>query len=151
MDNPAPVVPKRQGAHGEITDAEIINTIRETHGFISVAARKLGCSTRMIQYRAERSDALRDAIQEVQEDRLDLAENKLMVAIGKGEPWAIKFFLAYKGRSRGYKETQSIEAKPSQEQEATRISDEKLDQMLEENRRKRLRNECQPPIDIKEK
>lgn len=151
MEDKPSITPRRVGGHDAITDADIINAIRDTHGFISVAARKLGCTTKLIQHRAERSDALRDAIQEVQEDRLDMAESKLMIAINKGEPWAIKFFLAYKGRSRGYKETQSIEAKPSQEQEATRISDEKLDQMLEENRRKRLKNECQPPIDIKEK
>lgn len=46
---------------------------------------------------------------ETEEALLDFGESKLMVAINKGEGWAICFFLKCKGKSRGWVEKHIIE------------------------------------------
>lgn len=120
------------------TDQQIIDALRNANGFISVASQNLKCSPHTIRDRIDRSDVVKAAVDEINESHLDNAETRLFDAIDNGEPWAIKFFLAYRGKSRGYQDSKKIEVKPTQEQAATRIPDEQLNRMLEEGRRKTI-------------
>ena len=120
------------------TDQQICDALREANGFVSQAAEALGCSLQTIYSRLETSEAVKAVRDAINESHLDHAETRLFDAIDRGEPWAIKFFLAYKGKSRGYQDSKKIEFKPSREQAATRIPDEQLDRMLEEGRRKTI-------------
>lgn len=71
---------------------------------VYVAARQMGCSPDTIKARLAKSKKLR-AIKEAEEELvLDTSELKLKQAILNGEPWAIKFALATKGKNRGYVE-----------------------------------------------
>lgn len=120
------------------TDEQIADALNEADGLMSRAAKILGCERHTIQRRAEKSDVIQAALSQANESVIDKAENRLFEAIDNGEPWAIKFFLAYKGKSRGYQDSKKIEVKPTQEQAATRIPDEQLNRMLEEGRRKTI-------------
>lgn len=122
-DTPAPV-------EREVSDEELVAALRDARGFKTVAAKRLGISPATIARRAERSPSLRRAIDDIEEERLDMAESKLLVAINEGQPWAIKFLLSFKGRGRGYVETQVQEHRLTQEQAATRLSDEELRRLL---------------------
>lgn len=120
------------------TDQQIRDALREAKGFVSRAAEALGCSQQTIRNRLDKSEVVKAVVEEINESNLDRAETRLFDAIDNGEPWAIKFFLAYKGRSRGYQDSKKIEFKRPQEHDARRIPDEQLDRMLEEGRRKTI-------------
>lgn len=120
------------------TDQQICDALVEAKGFVSQAAEALGCSQQTIRNRLDKSEVIKAVIEEINESHLDHAETRLFDAIDRGEPWAIKFFLAYRGKSRGYQDSKKIEVKPTQEQAATRIPDEQLNRMLEEGRRKTI-------------
>ena len=142
------------------SDEQIIAALNACDGFVSRAAKKLGCTRDVIRWRLEKSEAVRDALDAIEDSRLDEAEDQLMSAIRQGQPWAVKFMLAYKGRKRGYSQTAALELRKSPAENAALISDERLEKLLEENRRKALsppnvidvtaEAECQSSIDIKQ-
>ena len=86
------------------TDAQIIDALKEARGMVAVAARKLGVSRVTIYNRRERSEAVRDAIEEARDFTTDVAELKLYESIQKGEAWAVQFYLKTLGKERGYSE-----------------------------------------------
>jgi hypothetical protein len=85
---------------------EIVLALNTSGGFISTAAEKLGATYHTVWTRIHRTPVLRQALDDVIERYIDLAESKLLAAIGKGEGWAICFFLKCKGKHRGYVERQ---------------------------------------------
>lgn len=91
-----------------VTDASIEKGLQATGGFISLAAQRLGCSTRTIQRRLASSARLQEALREISDKKLDLAEASLIKAIDRGESWAVCFFLKCKGKERGYVERQEV-------------------------------------------
>ncbi len=50
-------------------------------------------------------DILKNYLKATEETRLDVAELALTIAIMDREPWAIKYMLSTKGKSRGYIES----------------------------------------------
>ena len=91
------------------TDAQIIDALKEARGMVAVAARKLGVSRVTIYNRRDKSEAVRDAIEEARDFTTDVAELKLYESIQKGEAWAVQFYLKTLGKDRGYVERQQIE------------------------------------------
>lgn len=87
---------------------EIRAALDATHGKMSAAAVILGCHSDTIQRRVAKSRELQALIQHYKELRLDTAITKLEDAIIAGQPWAVKFELMYRGRSRGYISSQEI-------------------------------------------
>lgn len=51
---------------------------------------------------------LRQAIEDMNEEVLDLAETKLLQAVNKGEKWAIEYILDRQGKDRGYTTRQEM-------------------------------------------
>jgi hypothetical protein len=88
------------------TDEEIIEAIRHCRGMLSAAARALGVTRKTIYNRRDKSEAIREAIEETRDFSLDHAELKLLSAVDNGEAWAICFFLKTQGKKRGYVERQ---------------------------------------------
>lgn len=85
--------------------------LRSTAGLITPAAEQLAkaygsCTRATVRNYIARHPTLRDAIEETIERTLDVAENKLINAIGSGNLTAIIFYLKTKGRERGYVERQ---------------------------------------------
>jgi hypothetical protein len=84
------------------TAEEFVEAIKEAKGFVSVAARRLGCS-RSTMYRAiERYSSVAEAVKDARESMTDLAEGKLLEQIKEGNTTAIIFYLKTQGRERGY-------------------------------------------------
>lgn len=92
-----------------LTNARIIKALRESRGLVAVAARKLGCARQTIYNRAEKSEAVREALEEAREFTTDVAEAALFRAIEQGEAWAVCFYLKTQGKGRGYVERQEVE------------------------------------------
>jgi len=82
---------------------KVIAALRETHGMIAPAARKLGY-TRAGLYKYIQRHQLEEVIKEERESTLDFAELFLWKAITEGNLTAIIFYLKCQGKSRGYVE-----------------------------------------------
>lgn len=90
------------------TNAAIIAALQKSNGYITFAARILGCSPMTIYRRMEKTQSIRDELEIIREGELDIAEQKLREAILRGEPWAIALKLKTQGRKRGYVERQEL-------------------------------------------
>lgn len=95
----------------EATAARIIEALKECNGLLTLAARKAGVTYRTIKRYADEYPTVAEAYKESKETMLDVAEGKLYQAIGKGESWAICFFLKTQGKQRGYVERQEFTGK----------------------------------------
>ncbi len=83
---------------------EIEDAIRENHGIILSAARKLGITRQGIEKRIKANARLQQAVTEARGDLVDTAEAALFVALTNREAWAVQFTLRTLGRTRGYGE-----------------------------------------------
>jgi hypothetical protein len=91
---------------------ELINAIWLAKGKVSLVAEKMGVSARTIFNYAEKYKSVQDAIDDAREawdgSLIDLAEVKLLDNVRQNRPWAVKFALITKGKSRGYVERQEL-------------------------------------------
>jgi len=90
------------------TNAEIIAALQHSRGLVSTAARRLGMSGRAIYKRMEDHEEIRQALHDEREATKDFAEASLMKAIGKGDAWAVCFYLKCQAKDRGYIERQEL-------------------------------------------
>ncbi len=84
------------------SDKEILETIRASKGMLYIASKKLGCDPIELKARIKDSKNLQEAARNEKESTKDYVELKLIEAIQKGEPWALKFFAERQMRDRGY-------------------------------------------------
>jgi len=117
-----------------VSDGQIEEALRAFHGLYTLAAAAVGCSPRTITRRVEASETLRRTLAEIVESRLDVAEDRLMVAVGRGESWAVCFYLKCKGKQRGYIERQEV-AVSIPPVSAENITDAELEKIIGEDQR----------------
>lgn len=86
----------------KFTDAQLKEALTKAGGIQAAAAAQLGVTRASVHQRIHKSEEMIAHMEECMESRLDLAESALMRAIGKGEAWAICFFLKCRGKERGY-------------------------------------------------
>lgn len=89
----------------------VAKALHEACGLVSLAAQLLGCSDEAVYGQIRRHPKVEEAARLATERELDAAESKLFEAIKKGESWAITFFLARKGKTRGYSERSEFTGK----------------------------------------
>ncbi len=99
--------PKRKASR-QRSDAEVIKALRDCHGMVTYAARKLGMTRHGVYYRLRTNSKIAEAREEALQCQLDRTEIKLFEAIEKGEAWAIAFCLKCRGKERGYVETSRV-------------------------------------------
>lgn len=92
-----------------ITNAKIIDALRETHGNFMLSAKKLGCSRVMIWSRVKKSEELQKVVEDEREGMVDIAEGALYSSLLNQDPWAVQFTLKTRGKDRGYVERQQTE------------------------------------------
>lgn len=71
-------------------------------GVIAVAAQKLGIARRTLYSWITEDTDLQEALREIRDEVLDLAEGQLLNAIREGSERSIHFYLRTVGRERGY-------------------------------------------------
>ena len=89
-----------------VTAKQIEHAIRQTAGNLSQAAKALGVSRSTINRRVSLSPALKDVVDDVREELVDIAESALRREVVDGNITAIIFTLKTQGKSRGYIERQ---------------------------------------------
>jgi hypothetical protein len=80
----------------------MIEALRKSGGFVSVAAHALGCDRKTVSRYIAEFPTVRAAYEETNEANLDIAEAKLMQQVRDGDPSQVRFYLRTKGRGRGY-------------------------------------------------
>lgn len=96
---------------GRLTVKGVADKLREYHGNQAAVARAFGVDRSRITQYMEQHPELRAVKQEAEEAILDHAESALYRAVLSGEPWAVKWLLATKGKGRGYVERQEVTGK----------------------------------------
>lgn len=86
----------------KLKDSVIIDALTANGGWIAPAAKALGMRRTSLHRRIAASARLRTIVEDLREEHLDLAENKLLRAVQNSQPWAICFFLKCQGKNRGW-------------------------------------------------
>lgn len=87
---------------------KMVDLIIKHHGNLSAVAKAMKISRATIHQYAERFPELKEAIKDARETMTDIAESKLLLAIKRGDAWAVCFYLKTQGKSRGYVERQEL-------------------------------------------
>jgi hypothetical protein len=83
------------------TQAQVIEALTQSTGFISVAARTLGCSSDTVENYVKKYPAVAEAKRAAREVILDKAESALLKKVEDGDVHAIMFTLKTIGKHRG--------------------------------------------------
>jgi hypothetical protein len=98
-----------------LTENQIVKALEANGGFISPTAKALNVTYHAIYDRIQRSDSLKQSLEEIRESQLDMAESALLTKINiEKDLGAICFFLKCKGKKRGYIEKQQVDLTQSE-------------------------------------
>jgi len=86
----------------KFTADEVEKALRDTGGFVTYAAKKLGCHYTTVLNYLKRSKRLRQVKEEIEEAYIDLGEVELIKKMKSGDLGAICFYLKCKAKNRGY-------------------------------------------------
>lgn len=93
----------------QYTKEQVIEVLQKMGGYISQAAKALGCSYQTICNYRDKYPEIRQALHAIEEEELDFTEAKLRENIKAGKEASIFFKLKTKGQHRGYIEKQQIQ------------------------------------------
>ena len=88
----------------QFTAQQVADALTQAKGFVSVAARNLGCADRTVRNYMERYAVCKQAVMDARESMIDIAEGRLYQNINNGDNTAIIFFLKTQAKHRGYVE-----------------------------------------------
>jgi hypothetical protein len=92
--------------------SQMLEALEKSLGVVTTAAKKVGISRRQHYNWLKSDQAYCDAVADINNLSLDLAESKLFNAVNNGELSAIIFLLKCKGKKRGYIERPADEPAP---------------------------------------
>ena len=87
------------------SDTKIAQLYQKKAGNVAATCAAIGCSRAAFYKWRDKSQRLKEMLDEVDESLIDYAESKLMENIDAGEVTSLIFFLKTKGKNRGYVET----------------------------------------------
>ena len=98
-----------------VKEKELLAAIADSRGFYSVIAERLGVAWATVKSAVEESDAAQLAIRAEEEKTLDFVEGKAIARIKADDGAMIRFYLATKGKKRGFTYDEKLEADESAE------------------------------------
>ena len=101
----------------QYTAQQVAEALTRAKGFVSVAAKNLGCNDSTVRNYIERYAMCKQAVLDSREQMIDIAEGRLYQNINEGDNTAIIFFLKTQAKHRGYiekniSEVQGSDGKP---------------------------------------
>lgn len=90
------------------TKLNLIKALEKSMGVITTACKNVGIHRSTFYEYYNKDEEFRDEINDVSNIALDYVESKMFKQIEKGNTQLIKFYLATKGKKRGYIERQEI-------------------------------------------
>ena len=98
------------GHNGRYTAAQVAKALTEAKGFVTTAAKRLGCARITVYSYIKKYATVRQARDDAREEFKDFAEGKLWSAINNDNLTAIIFYLKCQAKDRGYVERVEIQA-----------------------------------------
>jgi len=94
--------------HRRLSKKMVIEALKNKKGAVYLAAADLGCSHTAIYAYINKYPELQELKDQFDEEVTDIAELNLRKAVINADPWALKYQLSTKGKSRGYVERQEV-------------------------------------------
>ena len=98
------------GRKKSIKEKDLLAAIEDSNGFVTTIAARLHCSWHAADNAIKASAAAMQAIKDEEEKTLDFVEGKAIKKINEGDGAMIRFYLATKGKKRGYTYDEKLEA-----------------------------------------
>lgn len=98
-----------------VKEKELLAAIVDSRGFYSVIAERLGVAWATVKSAVDESSAAQLAIKAEEEKTLDFVEGKAIARIKADDGAMIRFYLATKGKKRGYTYDEKLETDESAE------------------------------------
>ena len=98
------------GRKKSIKEKDLLAAIEDSNGFVTTIAARLHCSWHAADNAIKASAAAMQAIKDEEEKTLDFVEGKAINKINEGDGAMIRFYLATKGKKRGYTYDEKLEA-----------------------------------------
>ena len=92
----------KMGRKKSIKEKDLLAAIEDSNGFVTTIAARLHCSWHAADNAIKASAAALQAIKDEEEKTLDFVEGKAIKKINEGDGTMIRFYLATKGKKRGY-------------------------------------------------
>ena len=93
-----------------IKEKDLLAAIEDSNGFVTTIAARLHCSWHAADNAIKASAAAMQAIKDEEEKTLDFVEGKAIKKINEGDGAMIRFYLATKGKKRGFTYEEKLEA-----------------------------------------
>ena len=103
------------GRKKSIKEKDLLAAIEDSNGFVTTIAARLHCSWHAADNAIKASPAAIQAIKDEEEKTLDFVEGKAIAKINEGDGAMIRFYLATKGKKRGFTYDEKLEADDSAE------------------------------------
>ena len=100
----------KMGRKKSIKEKDLLAAIEDSNGFVTTIAARLHCSWHAADNAIKASPAAIQAIKDEEEKTLDFVEGKAITKINEGDGAMIRFYLATKGKKRGYTYDEKLEA-----------------------------------------
>ena len=105
----------KMGRKKSIKEKDLLAAIEDSNGFVTTIAARLHCSWHAADNAIKASPAAIQAIKDEEEKTLDFVEGKAITKINEGDGAMIRFYLATKGKKRGYTYDEKLETDESAE------------------------------------
>lgn len=106
-----------------IKEKDLLEAIKGSRGFKSTIAARLHVDWHVVDRAIMASEAAKQAIADEEETTLDFVEGKAISKINDGDGAMIRFYLATKGKKRGYQTETKFEDSDDDEEPLTIIND----------------------------
>ena len=97
------------GRKKSIKEKDLLAAIEDSNGFVTTIAARLHCSWHAADNAIKASSAAIQAIKDEEEKTLDFVEGKAITKINEGDGAMIRFYLATKGKKRGFTYDEKLE------------------------------------------
>ena len=97
------------GRKKSIKEKDLLAAIEDSNGFVTTIAARLHCSWHAADNAIKASAAAMQAIKDEEEKTLDFVEGKAIKKINEGDGAMIRFYLATKGKKRGFTYEEKLE------------------------------------------
>lgn len=94
-------MPQVKGARA-YTIEQVAGSLQRAKGLITLAAADLKADYKTVKRMVNESATLQKVQADCKQQMGDFTEGKLFEAIGRGEPWAVQFYLRTQAKDRGY-------------------------------------------------
>ena len=103
------------GRKKSIKEKDLLAAIEDSNGFVTTIAARLHCSWHAADNAIKASALALQAIKDEEEKTLDFVEGKAIKKINEGDGAMIRFYLATKGKKRGFTYDEKLETDESEE------------------------------------